>query len=140
MGAGSITWTLRPRESNGEPIPLTWRDKTFEDARGRVLRRGRENLVGVEHDVLDHPNYPGLPQEPLVVPLGHYFMMGDNRDFSNDSRGWGVVPLTDMRGPAQYIYWSWNNTYSWAQMANPITWFKLLAGETRWSRFGRKVE
>lgn len=125
---------------NDEPLPLSWSDETFEDSYGRVLRRGREDLTGVEHEVLDHPDYPGLPQSAIVVPEGHYFMMGDNRDFSNDSRGWGVVPRNDLRGPAQRIYWSWNNTYSWAQMANPLTWFKLLAGETRWSRFGDKVE
>ncbi len=88
---------------NDEPLALTWSGETFEDASGRTLRRGEEDLDGVRHEVLDYPHHPGLPQTPLVVPDDHYFMMGDNRDFSNDSRGWGVVPRNDLRGPAQAV-------------------------------------
>jgi signal peptidase I len=45
---------------------------------------------------------------PVVVPRGCYFMMGDNRDESFDSRFWGPVPGHLIRGRALFIYWSWD--------------------------------
>jgi signal peptidase I len=45
---------------------------------------------------------------PYTVPEGHYFMMGDNRDNSDDSRFWGPLPRDRIKGKAIFIYWSWN--------------------------------
>ncbi len=45
---------------------------------------------------------------PYIVPKGKYFMMGDNRDQSYDSRYWGYVDLNDIKGEALIIYWSWD--------------------------------
>ncbi len=45
---------------------------------------------------------------PFKVPEGCYFMMGDNRENSSDSRVWGPVPFELMKGEAFLIYWSWN--------------------------------
>lgn len=50
---------------------------------------------------------------PLIVPKGKYFMMGDNRDQSYDSRYWGFVDLSDIRGKAMVIYWSWDSRKTW---------------------------
>jgi signal peptidase I len=50
---------------------------------------------------------------PYRVPEGEYFMMGDNRDHSSDSRFWGTVPYSNIVGKPWFIYFSWESrTYN----------------------------
>jgi signal peptidase I len=121
---------------NGEVVRTTPTGSEFTDEAGRDLPVLREALDTCHHDILDHPAFTGLSRAPFTVPEGRYFFLGDNRDNSNDSRGWGTVPRTDLKGPVIVNYWSWNNQESWAAMLNPITWIRLLVGEMRWDRIG----
>ena len=50
---------------------------------------------------------------PYTVPAGELFMMGDNRDNSNDSRYWGPLKMDLVKGRAMFIYWSWDGSRSW---------------------------
>lgn len=125
---------------NGEALPQTATDDTFVDDRGRTLLVREEQLGAHRHAVLDDPAITGLQRTPLVVPPGRYFMMGDNRDFSNDSRGWGTVRLAEMKGPAFILYWSWDFDGPWSALLSPLTWYDLLAHKARWSRLGTTVD
>jgi signal peptidase I len=124
---------------NGEKIDSKPLPDDFEDDQGRLLHR--DEVVMADHDfvTLDDP-YVKLPlPDPVTVEEGRYFMMGDNRDHSKDSRVWGTVRLAEIKGPAFVLYWSWNFNGSWAELLNPLTWFDLFAHKMRWSRIGEGV-
>ena len=71
------------------------------------LRRMREQLGEHNHDILIDDSNPVLDGE-ITVPEGQYFVMGDNRDNSNDSRFWGFVPDSNVVGKAFLIWWNFD--------------------------------
>ncbi|HXH92941.1 MAG TPA: signal peptidase I [Thermoanaerobaculia bacterium] len=95
-----------------------------------------------------YPPRPQLPEPyrsrdqfgPYFVPVGQYFAMGDNRDRSSDSRYWGTVPRSMIKGKAFMVYWSFEGTPP-SPDAPSSARIKELAGvvvhfftKTRWER------
>lgn len=64
---------------------------------------------------------------PIKVPFHSLFVLGDNRNNSQDSRYWGFVPLDDVLGKAFIMYWSWNLRST------------SLVSKVRWNRIGRLI-
>ncbi|MFK8077964.1 MAG: signal peptidase I [Granulosicoccus sp.] len=79
-----------------------------------------ESINGTEHEILEFPNEFPKRSGTIVVPEGHYFMVGDNRDRSNDSRFWGFVPEENLVGEAKYIWMHWNGGVLWSRLATAI--------------------
>lgn len=69
--------------------------------------RFEEDLLGVKHSILITHGAPSV-EDVFVVPKGQYFVMGDNRDNSNDSRYWGFVPEGNLVGKAFFIWMNWD--------------------------------
>jgi len=80
----------------------------------------------------------GKKLDYYVVQTPQYFMMGDNRDNSADSRYWGYVSLRNMRAKAFVIYFSFENDDETFALKNPFTWWRLPF-KIRWSRLGKVI-
>ena len=63
---------------------------------------------------------------PVTVPERQYFMMGDNRDNSQDSRFWGFLPESYVKGRALFIYFSFDEDASIANLFSGINWGRIL--------------
>ena len=59
---------------------------------------------------------------PIIVPRNKFLVLGDNRDNSYDSRFWGYVDMSEIKGRAFIIYWSWNSKDEWL---NKVRWGRL---------------
>lgn len=83
----------------------------------------QEDLLGVKHHIFIDPTRPSRDFKDIVVPEGMYFMLGDNRDWSEDSRYWGFVPDKNVVGKAVMVWMSWDGTKT----------------NVRWNRLGKLI-
>ncbi|MEQ1575748.1 MAG: signal peptidase I, partial [Vicinamibacterales bacterium] len=72
---------------------------------------------------------------PATVPEGHYFMMGDNRDNSQDSRYWGFLPRSYVKGKALFVYWSFDDGDGFGNSAGFSRFFTTI----RWGRLFHQI-
>lgn len=110
---------------NGTEVMINGGNAYEDPNTGDVSRnqmRKQEDLMGVAHDVLINTNGGNRRAHTWEIPEGHYFMIGDNRDNSNDSRYWGTVPEENLVGRAFFI------------------WMNLNNGSVLWNRIGDKIK
>jgi len=124
----------------GQPCLLAFENYRVTDSDGQMFYEPptwRETLPnGATYLVIDHREQMLDNYGPYMVPAGHVFVMGDNRDESADSRAraeesglGGGVPLANIGGLAEFITFSLDGSTTW----NPVSWFTSLRGGRAWT-------
>ena len=102
----SIRYEGKQLYVNGEAVTKTLIEDGPERSPQQLLLE--EQLGSVSHYIYNNPRDPGPQMREIIVPEGHYFTMGDNRDHSNDSRYWGFVPEDNIVGRAFAVWMHWD--------------------------------
>jgi signal peptidase I len=119
-----------PEDENGAPL-------TVEDAPPAPA----DATYSVYIDPQFHqPTRRPAEGEKFDVPAGHYFVMGDNRDNSQDSRAWGYVPRSAIIGRAMFVYWSFDESAPRSDAPAPFNFVVDFIYNTRWGRTGTFVK
>lgn len=120
-----ISYVNKELTVNGQKVPqeflqdVTVQTELSGDAQ---VQDKMENLLGIKHHIYIDPSKTSQDYKDIVVPPGMYFVMGDNRDDSADSRYWGFVPDQNIVGKAVVVWMSWN---SGGSMFDWIRWRRL---------------
>jgi signal peptidase I len=130
-----ISYINRVLYINGEKMPQTFISYTTDSDNTEgptwTVKVMEEDFMGIKHKIYvcaeptsnSCPGAKNVDFYNLVVPAGHYFMMGDNRDNSDDSRFWGFVPETNIMGRGWLVLFSWNSSTSsirWDQVGSKL--------------------
>ena len=121
-----------PEDENGAPLALL---------EGPLPAPPADAAYNVYVDPQLHPSSRRpVEGEKFNVPEGHYFVMGDNRDNSQDSRYWGYVPRSAIIGRAMFVYWSFDESAPRSDAPTPVNLVLDFVNNTRWSRTGTFVK
>ncbi len=122
-----LTYVNKRLAINGEPVETeSAGEYDFQqlDMRGHSARRVKETIDGSDHYILIDDRVTRSRSMEVEVPEGHYFVLGDNRDHSNDSRYWRFVPEENVVGRAFFIWFSWKSDsgggVNWGRIGNSI--------------------
>ncbi|EKD70216.1 MAG: Signal peptidase I [uncultured bacterium] len=118
-----IDKTLYVNDHKVEQVDLNMATSSDETGVQVQAMMKMENLLGVKHKIYVEADKNSRNYYNVVVPEGMYFVMGDNRDESADSRYWGFVPDKNIVGKAVLVWMSWDNN-------------KMLP---RWNRMGSMI-
>jgi signal peptidase I len=125
-----------PREFLPTPCNPKEGDSEVDDSL-RPCEVWLEHLDGKSHQVHQFVSRTDASEyRPHKIPPDHYFVMGDNRDNSRDSRVWGFVPYELVKGKALIVWWSRDPSRGGLSPAGIADWFKSI----RWGRFFSRVE
>jgi signal peptidase I len=114
---------------NGKEVPLRFLGDYYDERSGSSYDEYEEDLFGKKHLVIYEKDREYTQKGDYVpvarVPEGHVFVMGDNRDNSQDSRFWGYVPVENIEGKAFIIHWSWN--FDDGDLSHMVRWHRILS-------------